>query len=324
MNCLGGKMKGLMSLVRNLIVCSAACACLCAFTMAVDATVVDASVLNIRTETNTKCDVVTKVKSGTVLNVTGRLGDWYSVEYGSHAGFVSGDYLRFDKGVEVANTLGTVTGASVNVRNAPGTDNPVVTKLIKNTYVNVLAAEDGWYKISYKDYTGYIHADYLSVNGVVYTYNEDAEADYDIPDQADMVKVASELPSDTASVSVLRQSIVAYAKQYLGVKYVYGGATPDGFDCSGFTSYVFKHFGISLNRSSAGQASNGVKVSKSELLPGDLVLFSRGSKSVGHVGIYIGNGEFIHATSPGNVVSITPLDMDYYVERYAGARNVID
>ena len=118
--------------------------------------------------------------------------------------------------------------------------------------------------------------------------------------------------------------VVEYAKKYLGYKYVAGGSSTKGFDCSGFTTYVFKHFGISLNRASKGQIKNGVAVEKSKLQAGDLVIFNNESNSaIGHVGIYIGSGKFIHAANKKEGVTITELSMSYYSKRYVGARRVI-
>lgn len=111
------------------------------------------------------------------------------------------------------------------------------------------------------------------------------------------------------------EAIVAYASDFLGIPYVWGGNTPAGFDCSGFTKYVFAHFGITLNRRASQQAMQGVPVSRDNLEPGDLVFFGN---PVYHVGIYVGNGCFIHAPSTGDVVRIAPLKwMDY-----TGARRI--
>ena len=114
-------------------------------------------------------------------------------------------------------------------------------------------------------------------------------------------------------------------KKYLGYKYVSGGASPDaGFDCSGFTSYVYKHFGVTLSRSSRSQINNGTAVEKSNLKTGDIVVFNNDANTViGHVGIYIGGGEFIHASNPKDGVKITALSSSYYSARYVGARRVI-
>ena len=110
----------------------------------------------------------------------------------------------------------------------------------------------------------------------------------------------------------------------MGYKYKSGGASPStGFDCSGFTTYVYKHFGISLNRSSKDQIKNGVAVEKNNLQPGDLVIFNNDANTkIGHVGIYIGDGNFIHASNPKGGVKITTLLSGYYKIRYVGARRV--
>lgn len=114
--------------------------------------------------------------------------------------------------------------------------------------------------------------------------------------------------------------VVAIALQYLGVPYVWGGASPsEGFDCSGLTMYVYAQIGVSLPHFAAAQYRMGVPVSKSQLQPGDLVFFNR----LGHVGMYIGSGNFIHAPSTGDVVKITPLSDPYYVRNYVGARRLL-
>ena len=118
--------------------------------------------------------------------------------------------------------------------------------------------------------------------------------------------------------------VVNEAMKYIGTPYVYGGSSPRGFDCSGFTSYIYRQLGISLNRTAAGQASNGVFVSKSELLPGDLVLFRPYSGGgIGHVGIYVGNGNMVHSPKPGYSVCVESINSGYYGSRYVGARRII-
>ena len=121
------------------------------------------------------------------------------------------------------------------------------------------------------------------------------------------------------------KEVVEFAKKYLGYKYVAGGSSPStGFDCSGFTTYVFRNFGVSLNRSSKDQIKNGTAVSKSNLQPGDIVIFkNQGKTAIGHVGIYIGSGNFIHAANKKEGVVITALSSSYYSQRYVGARRVI-
>ena len=116
-------------------------------------------------------------------------------------------------------------------------------------------------------------------------------------------------------------AIVNEAKKYLGVKYVYGGSTPKGFDCSGLVQYVCKSVGISVNRNSASQFSNGKAVNKSDLQPGDLLFFAKGGR-INHVGIYAGNGQMIHAPRTGDVVKFESINSSYRKNGYVGARRV--
>ena len=120
------------------------------------------------------------------------------------------------------------------------------------------------------------------------------------------------------------QDIVSYAESFLGVPYVYGGTSPSGFDCSGLVYYCYRHFGYSVNRTAAGLAYSGTAVSASSLQVGDIILFTSTDGSyVGHTGIYIGGGQFIHAPHTGDVVKISSLSDAYYTSHYWGARRVI-
>lgn len=138
------------------------------------------------------------------------------------------------------------------------------------------------------------------------------------------VKVASRGTSRTTG-SGSADGMVDFAMEYIGVPYRYGGSTPKGFDCSGFTKYVMDHYGVSLPRSSSGQFEVGVSVSLSELQTGDLVFYTASptSSRITHVGLYIGNGQFIHATQPGDTVKVSNLSDSWRVDKYAGARRVL-
>lgn len=125
----------------------------------------------------------------------------------------------------------------------------------------------------------------------------------------------------TTSLSCTADEFVEYAEELLGVPYAYGGASPEGFDCSGFTQYVAAHFGGDLPHSSYEQYSYGISIEKEALQPGDLVFFgtSGDSKKIGHVGIYIGDGKFIHAPQAGGTVEISNLSNVYFDQYYYGA-----
>ncbi len=125
----------------------------------------------------------------------------------------------------------------------------------------------------------------------------------------------------TISLNCTADEFVEYAEEYLGIPYAYGGATPDGFDCSGFTQYVAANFGGHLPHSSSEQYNYGISIEKENLLTGDLVFFeaSDESKMIGHVGIYIGEGKFIHAPQAGGYVEISNLSNVYFDKYYYGA-----
>lgn len=123
------------------------------------------------------------------------------------------------------------------------------------------------------------------------------------------------------SASATVSSIIATAKKYMGVPYVWGGESPSGFDCSGFMQYVLGKNGISLPRTASLQYQEGTPISKANLKAGDLVFFSTYKAGASHVGIYLGNGDFIHASS-SNGVTISDLSSTYYASRYIGARRM--
>ncbi|HPD01189.1 MAG TPA: NlpC/P60 family protein [Acetivibrio sp.] len=118
--------------------------------------------------------------------------------------------------------------------------------------------------------------------------------------------------------------VLQTAKSYQGVPYVWGGTSPSGFDCSGFTHYVMLKNGIIIQRTASAQYNEGSPVSKSNLKPGDLVFFSTYKKGPSHVGIYVGNNKFIHASSGAGKVVISDLNTSYYVQHYIGARRIIN
>ncbi|EIJ80480.1 NLP/P60 protein [Bacillus methanolicus PB1] len=123
----------------------------------------------------------------------------------------------------------------------------------------------------------------------------------------------------TAANAEEKENIVDYAKKFIGAPYKWGGTTPKGFDCSGFIIYVFKEYNVQLPRKSADQFNQGESVDRNSLVPGDLVFFNTNNKGVSHVGMYIGDNEFIHASSSKGV-TISNLGMSYYKTRYIGAK----
>jgi cell wall-associated NlpC family hydrolase len=136
---------------------------------------------------------------------------------------------------------------------------------------------------------------------------------------AAVVGAAAETPEAAVLPPARYGGVVAIAMQYLGVPYVWGGASPSGFDCSGFSMYVFAQMGVSLPHHAASQYSYGIAVSRDQLEPGDLVFFD----GLGHMGIYIGGGQFIHAPHTGDVVKISSLSDSWYAATFVGARRIL-
>ena len=247
-----------------------------------------------------------------------------------------------------------VNTITLNLREKADTGSKVVTQLNQNDEVTIVKVVDStWSQVKAKGYEGYTASEYLSEKKAS---DKTSRGSDDIRKEAEAQKKAeqeakkkaeeeakkkaeeeakkkaeaeakkkeskketssSKTTSSSKKSGTTGEDIVAYAKKFLGCKYVYGTAGPNTFDCSGLTSYVYKHFGYSLNRTSGGQRSNGTKVNKSDLQPGDILCFS------GHVGIYIGGNKFIHAANPRRGVIITSLSESYYVKTYITARRIL-
>ena len=263
--------------------------------------------LRLRDEATTDSTILATAAKGDTVVVLEDTGDgWYKVDYNSVEGYMSGEYLDVATKADVTIGYGLVQsdGSILNVRSGPGTGYDKVASLSDGAVVSIVGIDSGWYKITTSGgLSGYVSSDYMV------TCKDSAGS------RGDGTAVAAS--------SSLGQQVVDYAKQYLGTPYVYGGNGPNSFDCSGYTSYVYRHFGYTLNRTASGQLSNGTSVSKSELQPGDLVFFRYNtSKAASHVGIYIGGGQFIHASTNTYTVKIDTLTSGHYANVYVGARRI--
>lgn len=284
--------------------------------------------VNLRAKPDVSSKIVVQLEKGTVVDVTSQEGDWYKVSFNDATGWVSSQFVTVKESVIGS---GTIKGTEVNVRSKPDTSAEIITKLDNGDKVSIIRKSGDWYRVSLNENRyGWINSDYVlfrestSSRGV----KDDTAAAVSAAEVADeQGSTVDEDSNAAAEESKLRQEVVAYAKKFLGVKYVYGGESPKGFDCSGFVQYVFKNFDIKLDRSSEDQALNGKKIKKSELKPGDTVYFDTngGHNAIEHAGIYIGNGKFIHASSgrSNRRVVISSLTEGYYNECYMWARRVI-
>ncbi len=177
---------------------------------------------------------------------------------------------------------GTVTASALNVRSQPNTESDVLGLLPYGSSVELHEQVGSWYKINFMDQIAYIFGDYVAIS------EKKAQEQID------------------ASVTALIET----AKLYIGTPYVYGGSTPSGFDCSGFVQYVYGKIGVTLPRTSYTQATVGMKVSKQDLKVGDIVCFGS-ANYINHVGIYVGDGMYIHSPRTGYTVCISSIERGY-------------
>ena len=257
---------------------------------------VTASSLNVRSGPSTSSSILGSLSKGTSVQVISESNGWAKIKYNGSTGYVSNKYLSSNSPTTESTTTKYVTASSLNVRSGPSTSSSILGSLSKGTSVQVISESNGWAKIKYNGSTGYVSSKYLST-------------------------------STNSSTSTSASKVISYAKSLLGKPYVWGAEGPNSFDCSGYTHYVFKNAAnIIIPRTSAEQSTYGTYVSKSKLQPGDLVFFDTNGNNdgnVSHVGIYIGNNQFIHCSSSKEQVVISQLDSNYYSGAYVNARRVL-
>ena len=278
--------------------------------------------LNIRSAPGTWADVVGSAADGDSIEVLDVAvyddegNPWTLVNYYGTVGYVLSSYIgqsiSFNAGtgggsVELAASDELTIGATawttegVNLRHPPGTDGGIVSTILPGYAVQVIDGpvldDDGapWYQVEFDGLTGWIIGEYLSAG-----------------------------TSAAANVSSTGSAIVYAAMQYQGVPYVWGGTTPDGFDCSGFTWYVLSEImGYDYPRPMEDQVVSGYYVPAGELMPGDVVYFQNTYQwGLSHVGFYMGDGQFVHSGSENSGVGVSNLYDPYWQSRYVTARRV--
>ena len=318
-----------------------------------EGTITDDTILRITPLINSS--VIENIKSGAKVTVISQINGWAYIYTDEAAGWVRSDMITIEgqsakdnsnnnkdentenkqDNKEEKNTdtsfkekIMYTNDSAVNIRSKANTNSDIIMVVELNTELKVIGEEEDWYKVETSQGEAYVSKDLLSDERTSVTTSRGSGKTKE-KDEAETAKVST-------SNSVKGEKIASYAKKFLGVPYVYGGASPSGFDCSGFTMYVYDNFGISLPHGAQGQAKLGEKVtanknSKTSLLNnleiGDLVFFLdyETMDEIGHCGIYIGNGNFIHASSgSGYCVKINSLlPGEYYNTRYCAARRII-
>ena len=287
--------------------------------------------LNFRAQPTTDSAKLATVPKGSVVLVVDRTGDWYEVDCYMIRGYMHADWLSFSDDYNATICYGRVEteGATLNLRSAPSGSR--LASIPHGTIIPLYGMQDGWFKTAYNGVTGYVSGEYVLAVNADGTRSDDKGSAPSVgtpaPSGSTVESPAEEVPSEDPSAPAddLGQQIVDYAMQFIGKPYVYGAEGPNSFDCSGFTGYVYEHFGYSLGRSAAAQLSDGVAVDMSEIQIGDIICWRAygSSKAATHVGIYIGNNEYIHASTTGYQVRINEMSYGSNVRYVVGVRRII-
>lgn len=254
--------------------------------------VISSGNLNIRQEASTDSEVVGILTNHNACELLEDAGDWYKVTSGKVTGYVSKQYLVIgDEAEAIAEqeikTVATVNTETLNVRAEKSTEAEVLSQVGNSEAFTVNSVADGWVEISVDDSVGYISQDYVTLAQALPTAKTIEQVKYG------------------DGVSDVRASVVSYALQFVGNRYVWGGTSLEkGVDCSGFTMRILGKYGISLPHSSKAQPSYGTKISASEAKPGDLFFYGSG-RSISHVAIYIGNGQIVHASNKRDGIKVS-------------------
>ncbi len=265
---------------------------------------ISADTVNLRSAPTTGADILTTASRDALVLVGDKSnGGWYKVVYRGVTGYMSATSLSFSESVDGSFGYGTINGSNIHLRQTPDALSDVMGTYQIGTLAEILGVTGGWYKVQIGEDTGYIHSDFIAITS----------------------ELNSVIADDGTPGSPLAQTVVDTAMKYLGYPYVYGSSGPKSFDCSGFVKYVYAAAcGIETTRSAASiYSTDGVSVDRSTLQPGDVLCFSNGGRGVGHVGIYIGSDQFIHACNSSTGVIVSELSMDYWNKHFVGAKRLL-
>lgn len=283
--------------------------------------------LNIRENPTTDSRILQQVGRGIPVEILEQKSDWLKLKLRDDStAYVKSEFIDIQRVLAMVEVSG-----GLNVRDYPSTEKgDIIQKIYSGDEVSVHYAVGDWYNIGQDGMEGFVHKDFIKEDLLAYLPSKNIDQVKKITVIQEKVNVAAKAQSAKPKTVALSSntgsgqgsSIVAYAKQFLGNPYVYGGnSLTRGVDCSGFSQQVMKNFGITIQRSSSAQySSNGYKVSRDELQKGDLLFFGY-KGNVSHVGIYIGGGQMIHASDERTGIIIS--DAFSNSKPYIGAKRVI-
>lgn len=323
--------------------------------------------VRLRTGPSVSYTIITTLRKGSTVTVTGTYGDWTKCIYNGENGFVSSQYVspqqsstvpvnqqsvspsifggQSQNGIQpqtqpsgttpsspqgysvtpVAKKLGYITGNNVRFRSGPSTDYDIIGEFRYGNTIYITGRVGEWVAATADGKSGFVSGRYVSEGAYTPPAPQQPEAPAAQPVQDSGQNQPPVQPEQQTQVysAVTGDQVAQFALSLQGSKYNYGGTSPEeGFDCSGFVWYVYRHFGLTLQRTAADQAKNGVHVDPADLKPGDVLCFNSGYNYIGHSGIYIGNGQFIHAATSTTGVVVTDLSGNYS-ERGYEARRII-
>ena len=286
--------------------------------------------LNLRSQPTTASTVVEVLSSGDFLLVEEQLDGWYKVAHDGKSGYVSADFVSFDDSMDGDYDFNATTaGTDVNLRAGAATWCWLYKTISKaGTGLKIRGVTGNWLKVvDESGVEGYIRSDLVNYLGTTQTAagTQAAGTQASAGTQAATPTPTAQVYTSLEGLSTGEQ-IANYAKQFVGYSYVWGGASPStGFDCSGLVYYVYGQFGYKVERVAQNiYNSSGVYVSKDQMKPGDVLCFGYSAYSIGHVGIYVGDGKFVHASTYGVGVIVTELDSAYYTSRLMGIKRIVN
>jgi len=298
-------------------------------TIAWGAANIEGNGVRIRSGPGLTHSILSHANRGDIVVIIDRTNsEWYKVNFHGTVGYISVPLLHNSRTAANFNARGSIGGNAVNMRERPNTTSSILGSFNSGTVMNIIGINNGWYKVEHGTNTGYVRSDLMSIVSLTSATSSTANAvssdnsASNASTSSSSTYVAPSGPAPDPNLP-LGQQIAEFATGFVGARYVWGGTSPSGFDCSGLVTYVMRQFDISVTRTASGQyRDNGVHIDKSELVPGDLVFFSTNGRSVTHVGIYIGDGKFVHASGVRVGVIISELNSASRIRTWFGAKRL--